>query len=81
MTSQITWFESTQQATSMPSNSSLPHGSAIEDLLSQVNSLTRHQRVNVKGTITTGDAKPKEVKERNGKPGLVNPLTPASNCQ
>jgi len=55
----------------MPSNPTLPHGNSIEISLSQVNLLTRNQRVNVKGTITMGDAKPKEVTKRNGNTGLV----------
>ena len=64
-------FKSTQPSTNEPSNSTLPHGKAIEISLDQVNLLTRNQRVNVKGTITMGDAKPKEVTKRNGNSGLV----------
>ena len=64
-------FESTQPSTNTPSNATLPHGNAIEISLRQVNSLTRNRRVNVRGTITMGNAKPKEVTKRNGKSGLV----------
>lgn len=60
-------FESTQPSTNTPSNSTLPHGNAIQISLSQVNSLTRNQRVNVRGTITMGDAKPKKSKKENWK--------------
>ena len=64
-------FESTQPSSNTSTNSTLPHGNAIQISLSQVNSLTRNQRVNVRGTITMGDAKPKEVRKRNGNSGLV----------
>lgn len=64
-------FESTKPPTDSPTKYNLPQAGAIQITLNQLNMLTRNQRVNVKGTITMGAAKPKQVNKRNGQPGLV----------
>ena len=44
---------------------------ASDITLDQIKSLTRNQRVNVKGVLTLGELPPKEVEKRNGEIGHV----------